>query len=236
MSTTLGIVKNDAGAIVGTVTVERDIYAPHDMKPHEYMDMIGAVRVVGAGYDVDESFFKFGAPLGSVTRAWERFSEEYGEREAAGVLARYVAAFRPDVALIEQRVLTGYSQGDEVRLIAWVTLAELKREGICAGEPHYRVLSAGHDMLEAQMEVIGAIARGQFWDVTRHDVVDVAYTGIDASEGAMTASAEFVLEEMDSISTLALEEFDPIEELVECAEHNLLDAGECLEVTARTLN
>lgn len=235
MSNTLGIIKNDAGAIVGTVTVERDIHAPYAMKPHEYTDMIGAVRVASAGYNVDESFFEFGGG-DSIGRAWDRFSEEYGEREAAEVLARYVSAFRPDVALIDQRVQTGYSQGDEVQLIAWVTLAELKSEDIGAGEPHYKRLGAGHGVLESQLEVIGAIARGQFWDVTRHDVIDVAYTDIDANEDAMTASAEFVLKREDFISTLAIEEFNPIEELVECAEHNLLSAIERLEVTAKELD
>lgn len=236
MGNTLGIIKNHAGAIVGTVTVEQDIHGAYSVA-HEYTDMIGAVRVASAGYRVDESFYEFGG-IGddSLGHAWERFSEEYGEREAAEVLARYVAAFRPDVALIDQRVQTGYSQGDEVRLIAWVTLDDLKREDIGAGEPHYKRLSAGHDLLESQMEVIGAIARGQFWDVTRHDVIDVAYADVDASGDAMTASAEFTLERADCILTLAMEEFNPIEELAECARCNLLDAGEYLEVTAEELD
>lgn len=237
MSSTLGIIKNDAGAIVGTVKVEQDFHRAYFEQPYEYMDMIGAVRVVSAGHDVDESFYEFGGVEDdSIGHAWELYSAEYGAIEAAEVLARYVAAYRPDVALIERRVRTGYSQGDEVRLIAWVTLAELKRERIGAGEPHYRVLSAGHDALESQLEVIGAIARGQFWDVTRYDVTGVTYADVDASEDAMTASAEFALAMADAVSTLAMGEFNPIEELAEFAKYGLLDADENLEVTAKELN
>ena len=237
MSNTLGIIKNDAGAIVGTVTVEQDIHGFYTEKPHEYTDMIGAVRVVSAEYDVDKSFYEFGG-IGddSIGHAWELYSTEYGDARGAEVLARYVAAYWPDVALIEQTIRTGYRLGDEVRLIAWVTLAELKREGIGAGEPRYKALSAGHDALKSQLEAIGAVVRGQFWDVTRHDVTGIAYADIDANEDAMTASAEFALERVDSISTLAMEEFNPVEELTECAEYNFIGVGERLEVTAKELN
>lgn len=223
----LGFVTSaDGKRVIGRVDYEHTPHvADYYDTPQDYTDATGGtVRVVGAGYSVRHDYYEStaeGAEAAALASAWERFTEEFGEREAAEVMERYLHIFHPFTAFTVGRVLTGYSQGDEVTLAAWMTLGEA-RATFNDKKPDYKLAAWAHEALEQKFELIGAIARGQFWELTLQEVSGFELEGDDT---CCDVRLEFG-GEVDSTVTLCMEEFDPRKELAELAEWSFVGEGE----------
>ena len=207
------ILNAETGALEGVVSAERADWVSES--PSEFCSLIGAMRVAGAGYNVRSDYYEYTNDWkhsAALDEAWEMFSAEYHEDEAVEVMRRYVAAFRPNTVFKSRTVRTGYCQGDEVRLIAWVSEGEARDE--FPDCPTYEALTRADEQLEAALEIVGAVARGQFWDVTVHEVVGAVYGALEVSDGSAAGEVELTLAERDSMLTLTVEEFNPIDELV----------------------
>lgn len=170
--------------------------------------------VVNAGYNVDEAYYtdtQDYVPAGPIAAAWERLRDEFGADDAVEVLERYARIHYPLVPIVAATLITGYSQGDEVRLLSWI---EPGNSELNPGEPRYATATREREAIKEHHEVMAAVSRGQFWSVsvetpcqdwTIDDDGDSAHVNLSWSESA---------DGLDSrTSTLALEEFWPWEEL-----------------------
>lgn len=153
---------------------------------------------------------------GPIARAWERYSDEYDTDDAIEMLERYARIFHPMTPVITTTLQTGYSQGDWVGIVSWMEEHNQDRQ---PGEPAYEAATRAAQQIRDHHEIMGAVARGQFWDV---ELQTPTFTFESTDDGNVyTATAEW--EEDDSNGptyTLCMEEFSPWAELIEYAEES----------------
>lgn len=225
------------GQPLARITATRD-YDGTGEKAGAYCHTTAHTVVIGAGYRVDESYYtdtQTPQPDGPIMAAWNRYSrDDYGNEidghEASELTQRYARTYWPMVPVIESRILTGYSQGDEVTVLSWIEPDNLYRTPT---EPAYRAAERGHKEIEGHHEIMGAVSRGQYWTVAL-ETAELTYTADDDDDEDTTYTAEVTWTEKDSVLTLAMEEFDPWAELIECAESNLETPADATTTDATT--
>ena len=212
---TIAYAYDESGMIVGRVEASQEEHFYE--KPHDYMSMFGQYRVVSAGYSVDLDFFEGSHDASRFSDAWNVFEEEFGDSEAADVFERWVRIFWPMCPVVRRTLRTGYSQGDWVEVIAWCDTGTLKRE--YQHLPVYEAASTAAGVLRSDLEVMEAIARHQFYCVTYTPatVGEVTVTEDDGDTAYMRATVEFS-GVGDSVTTLAMSEFEPEAELLAVAD------------------
>lgn len=207
-----------AGNIVARIVAEQDV----DIwdKPSEYHDSNVSVRVIDAGYRVDESFYERNTD-GPINDAFDRIMETwYGHSsDNTEEFERYMNIFRPNTPMIIESVQTGYSQGDSVTLAVFI---EEGKSEPSKGEKVYQTATRELELCKAELDIVGAISRGQFWNLA-YESLEINSVDLDDD------SAEVSWTEEDSCGgILCIEEFWPWEELRNCAE-DMIDSEESLE-------
>lgn len=196
------------GNVIGRITARQDV----DIwdRPSEYHDSNVTVRVVDAGYRVDESFYERNTD-GPINDAFDRIMETWYGHSSDNVeeFERYMNIFRPNVPMIIESVQTGYSQGDSVTLAVFI---EEGKSEPSKGEKVYQTATRELELCKAELKIIGAISRGQFWQVT--------YESLEInSVDMLTDTADVDWTDEDSCGgILCLEEFWPWEELRDYAD------------------
>lgn len=212
-----------AGNIVARIVAEQDV----DIwdKPSEHLDSNVTVRVVDAGY-VDESFYERNT-YGPINDAFDRIMYPWHGHSSDNIeeFKRYMNIFRPNVPMIIGSVQIGYSQGDSVTLAVFI---EEGKSEPSMGEKVYQTATRELELCKSELEIIDAISRGQFWNLT-YESLEINSVDMDDD------SAEVNWTEEDSCGgILCLEEFWPWEELRNCAE-DMIDAEESLEYVVHEL-
>ena len=114
----------------------------------------------------------------SLSRAWDRFENEFGGDEAREVFARYVNVFRPGVAVYSVNLVNGCSQGDWVHLILWFDEATIDEKWTKYTRRHDRPLNIrraqaigqAFDCLKAYCDEHEAAATGEAYIVAVHEL------------------------------------------------------------------
>lgn len=196
------------GNVIGRITARQDV----DIwdRPSEYHDSNVTVRVIDAGYRVDESFYERNTD-GPINDAFDRIMETWYGHSSDNIeeFERYMNIFRPNVPMIIESVQTGYSQGDSVTLAVFI---EEGKSEPSKGEKVYQTATRELELCKNELEIIGAISRGQFWQVT--------YESLEINSVDMltdTADVDWVDEDSCG-GILCLEEFWPWKELRDYAD------------------
>lgn len=223
--TTIRTYHNSNGLPVARLTADRDIWRSD--YAGTYCATNATVKVARAGYSVNEAYFEDtqeGPQPGPMAKAWSRIVEDSdsgtfldvsSHGEAVEVFKRYARIYRPLVPVIERTLQTGYSQSDWVEVIGWI---EPNASEPSPSEAPYQTASREHDNLNGHMDIMEAVSRGQFWNVTL-DYAEPTFEPDEDDPDTGTYSINWH-EGEDRISTLAMEEFEPWKELRECGEHH----------------
>lgn len=205
---TIAYAYTETGGLAGRFVMEDDHDAPHTYEgPHDFFPALSegrvTVRAMWTGRDVRDDYYDTPGQS-ALDAAWERIRE--GENaegigqylrtddEAVELFTRYLRVFHPLVAVRSGWVITGYSQGDSVRLIAWGN----KRST-------YLEATQDHELIESVFRFIGEFARGQFVSVA-YESASMSSISVDGDE--LTAQVEW--QEVDRIGGVHYsDEFNP---------------------------
>lgn len=191
-------------------------------KPGTYCHTNATTVVVGAGYNVDESYYtdtQDALQDGPIMAAWKRYTDPYtgvDEREAAELTQRYARAYWPMVPIVENTLQTGYSQGDYVTVLSWV---EPDNAEPAPNKEPYETATRNKAGIKGHHEIMEAVSRGQFWAVELQTAA-LAFERTYADDtDTYTATVEWTTDDDNGPTyTLAMEEFSPWAELIEYAE------------------
>lgn len=223
-TTTIRTYLDSNGLPVARLTAQRDIWRSD--YAGTYCTTNATVRIVSEPRlaHINHAYYEDtqeGPHHGPLSAAWDRIVEDGdhstyldvdSHEEAVEVFTRYARIFHPMTPVTRRTLQTGYSQGDWVDVIGWI---EPNASEPSPGEQPYQTATREHANIEGHFDIMEAVARGQFWTVSIA-YAEPTFTPDETDPDTGTYTLEW--HGADDISTLAMEEFDPWEELRECAE------------------